>query len=165
MAGCTAEAQWHLWSWSGTRGAVLLANRREGTSMSQGEAMSQPQGALRLKPKLAADATDCATGGGKASMQAGSTTAVSAVADSPTEAGGGAAGSGQGIMREATDGAMVAAAAAVAAEQHRLVKEAVACTTKISHDGQDLSFAEVVALGGFWSRAPSVVGCGQGVLS
>ena len=66
---------------------MLLAKRREGASMSQGEAMSQPHGALRLKPKRAASATDCATGGGKASMQAGSTTAVSAVADSPSEAG------------------------------------------------------------------------------
>jgi hypothetical protein len=37
-------------------------------------------------------------------------------------------------MREVMDGAMVAAAAAVAAEQHQLVKEAMACTTKVSHD-------------------------------
>ena len=51
-------------------------------------------------------------------------------------------------MREAMDGAMVAAAAAVAAEQDQLVKEAMACTTKVSHDGQDLSFAEVIALDG-----------------
>ena len=51
-------------------------------------------------------------------------------------------------MREVMDGAMVAAAAAVAAEQHQLVKEAMACTTKVSHDGQDLSFAEVIALDG-----------------
>jgi hypothetical protein len=51
-------------------------------------------------------------------------------------------------MREVMDGAVVAAAAAVAAEQHRLVKQAMACTTKVSHDGQDLSFAEVIALDG-----------------
>jgi hypothetical protein len=51
-------------------------------------------------------------------------------------------------MREVRDGAMMAAAAAVAAEQHRLVKEAMACTTKVSHDGQDLSFAEIIALDG-----------------